>query len=160
MSEKVTATIKADKGYDAPWLVFNGTPEEIRQQIITTFGFDTAWGTDIAISELVLEASKNFAATYRVSTELGGKAIKSSKTKASGSAPSGGSEATKGQLPAPAKEEKKEPADPQADPLLEQIAAATSLDDLTRIWKQNQKAFQQRPEVGKAVKERRAAIDA
>jgi hypothetical protein len=57
MSDKdrgVTATIKYDKGYDAPWLVFSGAVDTVFDDIVAAFGLDAEDVSELTLNELLV----------------------------------------------------------------------------------------------------------
>ncbi|MFF9644714.1 hypothetical protein [Kitasatospora aureofaciens] len=121
---RITVTIKYGKGYDDSWAVFRGTAETVQKDIVTYFGLDGKSVSGLALSDLVVEATRTAQAATMIVKELDARIIP---------APS-----TLKLAPAPAA-----PAAPEqtADGLLEQIGQCASTDDLKRLWATNQAAF-------------------
>ena len=124
---RTTVTIKAGAGHNVPWLVFNGTPDEIRQDIVTTFGWDAGQAFDVSLAELVLNVSKYWQDVATVADKLDGQAVSGSRPKPIKKAET------------PATDEAARP-DATAD-LIAQIKGAGSVDRLTELWKANRAAF-------------------
>lgn len=123
---RTTVTIKAGTGHNVPWLVFNGTPDEIRQDIVTTFGWDAGQAFDVSLAELVLNVSKHWQDVATVADKLDGQAVSGSRPKP----------IKKAEAPAP------EAVRPDATTdLIAQIKGAGSVDRLTELWKANRAAF-------------------
>lgn len=144
---RTTVTIKAGAGHNVPWLVFNGTPDEIRQDIVTTFGWDAGQAFDVSLAELVLNVSKHWQDVATVADKLDGQAVSGSRPKpiknadtaasqplARGSSFGGGD---RGMNPP-----QQQTAQPDATTdLIAQIKGAGSVDRLTELWKANRAAF-------------------
>src|SRR5690606_2472141 len=78
---RTTVTIKAGAGHNVPWLVFNGTPDEIRQDIVTTFGWVEGQSFDVSPAELVLNVSKHRKDVATMADKLDGQAVSGSRPK-------------------------------------------------------------------------------
>src|SRR5690606_37709116 len=78
---RTTGTFKAGAGHNVPWLVFNGIPDEIRQDIVTTFGWDAGQAFDVSLAELVLNVSKYWQDVATVADKLDGQAVSGSRPK-------------------------------------------------------------------------------
>lgn len=72
----VGVTLKGAAGYDAPWITFSGTVEEVHEDIRNAFGFDeVSNAADLDLHDLVIEASKAFHAQHGVGEKLGGRPV-------------------------------------------------------------------------------------
>src|SRR5690606_3029210 len=123
---RTTVTIKAGAGHNVPWLVFNGTPDEIRQDIVTTFGWDAGQAFDVSLAELVLNVSKHWQDVATVADKLDGQAVSGSRPKPIKKAAATAPEAVQ--------------TDATAD-LIAQIRGAGSVDRLSELWKASRAAF-------------------
>jgi hypothetical protein len=151
--KQVTVTVKAGSGYDVPWIVFNGAPEDIKQQIILTFGFGAHEALELTLAELVVQATLSFQSQFVVARDLGGKVLGHERLDE-------GQAATAAETRQQIAESVASPdeATPLDDPLLAEIAEAESKDELTNIWKRNQAAFKARADIRQAVAARRAEL--
>lgn len=129
-----TYTVKYAGGYDAPWLVVNGSPAEIKAQLIEFFGLqDDPEGLqleDLSPNAVALLATNQAKAEYTATSRLGGSVvgegpINSSKSRSGGSKKSSGWPGQGGK--------EKAPQHPfQA--ILNQIEKATTTQELGRVW--------------------------
>lgn len=152
-----TFTIKYAGGFDAPWFVFEGSPSEIKAQLIEAFDLDPAEAEELSTHEVGLKATVLAQATAAASLSLaavpqgrsGGWPNKSDKKWTKGGSKS--SEGSSAQA-----EEPKKPEHPfQA--VLDGIAGASSTEELTRIWV-TAGAGQQDADVLKAFKAKGKAL--
>lgn len=124
---EVSVTLKHDGKYEAPWIVFRGSPEQVKADIIEALGWDKDAGDGKSLLELVHQADKQAKAEYGVKAHLGGRTISKERKSSTESV----SEDTSAE--AEAAEE--------GNPLLAQIAAVNTVDDLKKLWAENQEAF-------------------
>lgn len=132
---RVSATIKAPESEryaaDNPWLVFEGTVESVREQIIAAFGMEETEGLNLA--ELVLQAQTQMTAVFNAARGTGGKVVR------------GGGGAHKPLPypgpPAPNAAPEKSEEELNRERLQAEIAAATDVDALKQLWARNQEAF-------------------
>lgn len=136
-TREVSVTIKHD-GKDSTWLVFRGSVEAVREQIIECFGMTETEG--LTLHELSVEATRLVKATSQVANGLGGRVLKGGSQSAFAQAREGG-----GSAPAPAKED-------EDVPLKGMIEAATSVAALKTLWAENKAAFDADPELFAAWK--------
>jgi hypothetical protein len=68
-------TIKYGKGYEETWAVFKGSPDEIREDIVTYFGFQRESTVELTLSELVVEATSLAHGKGNIARFLGGTII-------------------------------------------------------------------------------------
>lgn len=119
-----TLTLKGGKGYEEPWLVIRATSAaNLRRQVMETFGIE---GDGLTLAEVIHQASASFHAMSTLGSRLGATVIRSDSAAAAG----GDDPWTQAQSQA------SEPATP-ADPnqaLLDEIEAATTPDQLRRMW--------------------------
>ncbi|MFY1620021.1 hypothetical protein [Micromonospora sp. WMMD736] len=116
-------TFKAGKGYEEPWLILRGSSAAmLRDRIVEAFGLEG----DLTLVEAIHNANQLFRAMANVGRELGGRVVRSTSAPAE----------TTGNDPwiaAAAATADQAPADPNRA-LLDQIEAATSVDQLKRFW--------------------------
>jgi hypothetical protein len=132
---EVSVTLKHNGKYEAPWLVFRGSPSQVKADIIATIGFDPANYEDKSLLDVALEADKMSKAQYETSSQLGGRVIGSSRKSSTTSVSSDKAEGDTQPTTDAAQEEE------AGNPLLKQIAAQESVADLKRLWAENQDAF-------------------
>jgi hypothetical protein len=179
-------SIKYDGGYGAPWLTLYGTPEEIREQIIVTFGYDRASVAEATVAELIVDATRQANGLWNSTTQLGAvpipepviaapepkkapakrqtaaakaKAEAATKGKAAAFAeetPAGDSDAPATATPPPADEP---PFEPNVDTLIRQIEATTTMQEFAAVWKANQARFTE-PDIKAAAAAAQARIKA
>lgn len=132
-------TIKYGKGYEETWATFQGTPAEVRDDIVDFFGLDAASVADLTVSDIVVNATGIAHAKGNTVAGLGGKVISRNSTPAATPAADEAQQST-GDDPwanadQPADEPKVEPT------ILEQIAEQQTVKDLQLLWSSNQEAF-------------------
>ncbi|AOQ26931.1 hypothetical protein SEA_RANA_32 [Streptomyces phage Rana] len=154
MSE-LSVTIKYDKGHDATWAVFRGTPDEIRSDIATYFGFEREAIAELTLSELVVHATDLAHGKGNAARFLGGVVLPSqsavAETKAAQTmaasnedpwAAAGSPQAASAWSNPTAQEA---PSEPKADDpnawILGEIEKQTTVDGLKRLWASNQSFF-------------------
>ncbi|WJN62656.1 hypothetical protein [Streptomyces phage phiScoe10] len=152
MSENrsLTVTIKYGKGYEETWAVFKGSPDEIRADIVTYFGFQRDSVTELTLSELVVEATSLAHGKGNIARFLGGTIIPPSEHNAPPQTPPASTEdpwaaATGGQQTSAWSDAgTSQSAQPDADPnayILGEIEKQSSVDGLKRLWAENQSFF-------------------
>jgi hypothetical protein len=127
-----TATFKAGKGYEEPWLVIRaGSADTLKDRVISAFGLDEDHKT-MTLAEVISNANQTFHALGSLSSQLGGRVITKSASESSqinaekaGDDPWIAAAATAS-----------EPVDPEQK-LLDEIEAATTVDQLKRFWVAN-----------------------
>ncbi|MEV5136233.1 hypothetical protein AB0K71_15815 [Streptomyces syringium] len=120
----VTVTITCGAASDDPQLSFRGATVEVHEDIASCFGFERKSVSNLTLHELVAEAGQLAQGTSAVMRGLPGARV----------VPHGEQQASQGDAP-PVESQ------PTANPLLEQIAACATVDDLRRLWATNQNAF-------------------
>jgi hypothetical protein len=175
----VSVTIKGDepggKFNDAKspgtWLVFHGTVNQVKAQIIEAFGMESS-ANDRTLLDLQNEATKMFKAVNMIGGQLGGTVLNSGKaaapaaaaTPASQSAPvedKGGNDvwAKAAESGPPWKTEEEEKAEAQAkDPILAALEGCQTVAEVQQVWAENQTAFNTNPEYMSAYKARGKAL--
>ncbi|MFE2104294.1 hypothetical protein ACFXAF_00210 [Kitasatospora sp. NPDC059463] len=114
-------TIKYGKGFEDSWAVFRGSPEQVEKDITTYFGFDRESVTGLALSELVVEATRTAQSTTMLVRGLDARIVPQ---------------------PAPAKSVPAGPAPANpAGGLLELIERCPNVEALKELWATNQAAF-------------------
>ncbi|MEU7643372.1 hypothetical protein [Streptomyces huasconensis] len=129
----MTVTINCGTAAESSRLSFNGAVAEVRDDIATSFGFDSNSVTALNLHELVAEAAQLAQGTTTVMEGLGEAHV------------------------VPHDEDRGVPAQSPANPVLDQIAACATVDDLRRLWATNQDAFSD-PAVMDAWKARGRAL--
>lgn len=141
----VGVTLKGAGGYEAPWITFSGSVEEVKADIIAAFGFDAkdddgnevSNAADLDLHDLTVEAAKAFTAQYSVAQTLGGKPVGrrggGTRRSSSSSSSSQGSEGSAWDQAAsqPAESAPEEPQGPDIPALIE---ACASVADLKALW--------------------------
>ena len=122
-SRETGVTIKAGKGYDDSWFTFRGKPEDIKADIIAFFGLDSASVSSLTAHEVAVNARKIAQGLGAVGVKLGGEVVAAGKAEEV--------------LPSTTPEDKAD----APNPLLAQIEACKSTDELKRLWAENQAAF-------------------
>lgn len=136
MSERgISITLKYPKPkyQDAPWIVFHGSPEEVREDLIAAFGWDAESVTDLSLHEVTLKAQAAVQGAGEVANQLGGTVLSGGGGAKSSAWSQAGSRASE-------QAEGAEPEDPTAW-LKVEIDKATSGDGLKRLWADNKAAF-------------------
>lgn len=130
------------QGKDAPWCVYRGTAEEIKDALALDFELDCASVADLSLSAVVNNAQRHAEALSAVK----GTVLATVATSAS-TAPTGASSdeaqqptGTDAWAAAEAAGTEQKTEDPLA-PLYAAIEAATNRDALKRLWAENQAAF-------------------
>lgn len=121
------------------WMTFTGSPERVREMMLETFGIEDFDGK---LYQLVQEGTELFKATSNVRQGLGAKPLATSdnsnvvpfkkKEAADGGADEVFKQAAEGQV---------EPPAPAADPILEAIEAASTIEAITRVRAENAEAI-------------------
>lgn len=151
----VSVTIKHDGARDAPWIVFHGEVDNVREDIIKAFGFADAEG--LTLHDLCVNAAAHAARIAQVAGTLGGTIL------STGGIPTPPAEApaveqpTTTEAPSPVADPwaaAAEPAPPARDPLFEQVEAAQSVAEVQQVWAENQQAFADNAELMAAYKAR------
>lgn len=125
MSElEVTVTIKFGKDYDAPWIVFRGSPASAHDEIVSTFGFDAKESEGLTLAQLTLNATKAAKAANGVSS-AGGTAV----------SPWGARRAS-------GRGHTQEKSEPKGNPLAQLIEGCTTLTEIQAVWGDYSSALQ------------------
>lgn len=135
MSE-LTVTVKYGKGYEETWAVFKGQNDEVRENIINYFGLDRASVADLTLSDLVVNVTSLAHGKGNVGAILGGVVIDPKKADEAQQPSGTSSDPWAGVESGDATPEQTGP-----HPLLAQIEACTTRDELKRLWAENQEAF-------------------
>lgn len=130
-SRETSVTIKYGKEFDKTWAVFRGSALEIRQQLLDYFDLPHEGTSELSLHALVINCTKLAQGSATVAGILGGTAIPASSSPAPGS---GGTAFDEPSAPA-------EPEAPAVNPLYVAIEQAASVDDLKKLWAENQSAF-------------------
>lgn len=157
MAERnVSVTLKAGKGYDAPWVVVTGdNAEEVRRNVAEVVNLDLGTADRYSLAEVVVFAAEAFQGTSNVVADLGAAPLDAARGVVELRA--GGSESGDGWAAAKAKRGKSKPEaasvteeggqntpseateapETDEDPVLRAIAQAPDKDALRRIWARN-----------------------
>lgn len=114
----ITVTIKHGKGYDDPWIVFKGSHDDVRREVVDTYALSVS--DSLSLAEVVHNA-KQVAASLGATKALGTKVEKVEKTTSK-----------------PKEEPRAE--EPQEDPeeaLAKAFSEAQSKEELRTLWKDN-----------------------
>ena len=117
----IGVTIKTGKGYDDSWYTFRGNVAQIRKDIIEFFGMDSASVSGLTLNDIAVNATQIAQGKRAAASALGATVISSTTETAQ-----------------PKQEEKPQP---EANPIFEMIENATSVEDLKRLWAENQNTF-------------------
>jgi hypothetical protein len=150
---RVSVTMKHNGKYEDPWIVFHGSVEKVKDDMIRAFGLgegDVPFA-DRSLSDVLYEANKQSVAEYNAATALNGTVIKTKRGKGHA-------------LPDPGKTDEATVTDPKADepevnPLLAKIEAVPDVGALQKLWAENQAAFTE-PDIMAAYKARGKALSA
>lgn len=136
-SRGITVTIKYGTGYDQPWVVFHGLPDEVKQDIIAFFGLASVSDTALTLSDLVVNATQVAHAVGAVASGLGATVIATEPA-----APTA-AEGTQASSSDPWVQASTAPTEAVGEPapLLAQIDQAPTVRALERLWLDNQDAF-------------------
>lgn len=147
MTDLLTVTIKSAGGYEAPWSVFKGSVQEVRDSIEEFYGIEH--DDSLTLSEVVLNANVLAQGAYAVSSGLKAKATAAKREPK-----------PKPEL-APKSEPKPEPEAPAEDDgearaasLALAMAEAATVDDLRTLWVDNKELFNEYDVVKKAYSAR------
>lgn len=124
--QSVTATVDIPYGPTAgdPRVSLQGAERGVVDAIGTAFGFDRNSVSGMSIHDAVLEASRIARSAMLVTTELGGRVVPQA-----------------GEQGEPSRPAATETPNGGADWLLGQIAACNTVEELRRLWAENQAAF-------------------
>ncbi|WP_432006289.1 hypothetical protein [Streptomyces parvus] len=143
MSE-LSVTIKYDKGHDATWAVFRGTTSEIRADILDFFGMDPATQQGLSLSSVVTNATQIAHGKGLIATSLGATVVEETVTEPAKPAgdPWAAASAQQASSASPdrASVTEAKAEDPNAY-ILGEIAKATAVDELKKLWAANQSFF-------------------
>lgn len=153
MPRELTITLKYGKSYDDSWAVFKGTPNEVRDDIVSFFGFNRESVAELTLNDLVVEATNlahgkgNAARFLSAVTIPASEAPPPAPASASSEDPWAAAGVTDNGPPWDTHpvEEVKPAAQPKAeDPdawILGEIENQTSVAGLKRLWAENQSMF-------------------
>lgn len=137
----VTVTIKYGKDFSDSWAVFRGSVEGVRANIIAYFGFDGAKLAGNTLNEVVVMATSHAHGMRTAGASLGATVLPSQRTESAAPATTG-TATVETEAPATAGDVwGEDSADAGPNPLFAQVEAITSIDDLKRLWAENQAAF-------------------
>ncbi|MGW8630623.1 hypothetical protein [Streptomyces sp. NPDC055793] len=141
-------TIKYGKGHDDSWVVFEGSTQEIRTDVIDYFGMDPATLAGLSLSSIVVNATNIAHGKGLIATQLGGTVVEetpaaapakptedpwAAASAAQSSGPWSGSVSV-------AEPQAEKPDDTTAWALGE-IEKKTSVPELKKFWAENQALF-------------------
>lgn len=148
----VSVTLKADKGYEAPWIVFHGTPEQVARDIEAMLDID---GEGISVAQLAVNADIEYKALYVAGSKLGAKSVPESESESPFKDPDEKPKGWGGKPKKGSKEKTKEESD--EDPLQWVYDAIASIDEekaLVKFWAENNQIMSSSPELTKVWKAR------
>lgn len=157
---ELTVTIKYGKGYEETWAVFKGSPDEVREDIISYFGVMRDSVSELTLSELVVEMTSLAHGKGNIARFLGGTIIPPSEAAAPPApAPSGDPwAAAQSSTPVHTVADNQQAEDPNAY-ILGEIEKQTDVASLKRLWAENQSFFSD-PSVMAAWKAKGKALSA
>ncbi|WJN62732.1 hypothetical protein [Streptomyces phage phiScoe15] len=158
---ELTVTIKYGKGYEETWAVFKGSPEEVREDIISYFGVMRDSVSELTLSELVVEMTSLAHGKGNIARFLGGTIIPPSEAAAppAQTAPTGDPwAAAQSTTPVHTVADNQQAEDPNAY-ILGEIEKQTDVASLKRLWAENQSFFSD-PSVMAAWKAKGKALSA
>jgi len=139
-------TVKYGKGYEAPWAVFHGQPNEVREDIATWFGIEPSAVVELTGSELAINVSQLAQGKGNAASVLGAVVINSAPG-VQVAAPASGVDVwaglDNGTVTAGTEEwplDSEERDHPFAT-VINEIAKAGDTKELQRVWAANQPAF-------------------
>ncbi|MEU4155676.1 hypothetical protein [Actinoplanes sp. NPDC026670] len=138
-------TIKYGKGYEDTWFNARGTVPQVRQMVIDTFGMKPEDVEGLTLSEIVTNATALAHAKGNLGKGLGGQVINTGHASRESAAPA---------RSAPAQAQAEEPP---SKGLIEALGKAETVDELKRLWAENQPLFSE-PGVMDAYKARGAKL--
>lgn len=140
---RISVTLKQD-GKDGTWVVFHGSPEEVRQQIVGLFPeFDGQ--TDAPLYDLINEATRLFKAAGNVSSRLGGRVVGNKAASGNESSDSGSAwDRVAGNGAEPQQEPE---VDPNVARLQREIEGAADVAALRELFARNKAAFDANPDL-------------
>ena len=141
---KTKITIKFGGGFDDPWDGPLGTPEQLKNYLITEYNLDPEESAGLTLSELVIKATLAVQKVYNAAKTLGGSPVSTGRGRRGG----GGNAAKRDDVWSKDKKSdppfeaphSDEPEHPHAA-LIAQIENAQTKADVGRIWKANQEAY-------------------
>jgi len=131
---RISVTMKADSR-EGTWIVFHGSPAEVRDQIIDVFAL-TEEETDGPLYDLINEATRLYKAAGNVNSTLGGRVVGGTKSETTKSGSAWDRAAGNGG---------NAPAEPEVDPnvvrLTNAIEGATDVTTLKELYARNKAHF-------------------
>lgn len=115
----MSATFKHRGKYEDPWIVFHGTPSEIRENVIEAFDLAGEVAEGASVADVIYQADRKSKALYALATDLGAQVVKVTP-------PNGPTKK------APAEGDR--PAEGKAAFIAEKIAEAENMDQVKEIW--------------------------
>lgn len=151
---RISATIKHPESAryknDNPWIVFEGSePEAIKALIAETFGLDVE---GLTLNEVVVNAQQQASAVATAAQGTGGTVVDSGRS-------SGGNGAWGGVNKGQKAQEQQAPSEPARDQIFDLIDDCATVDDLQKLWAENQAKFAE-DEVMAAYKAKGKALSA
>lgn len=131
----ISVTLKHD-GKDGTWIVFHGSPAEVRSQIIEVMEMED---NGAPLYDLVNEATRIYKATGNVSKGLGGRTINGKNQNADSTSSGSAWDRAAGSTGEGAAEEPQE--DPNVTRLLAAIEAAESRQALKELYARDKATF-------------------
>ncbi|WP_327292427.1 hypothetical protein [Streptomyces sp. NBC_01198] len=138
----LSVTIKYGKGYEETWAVFQGSPADVREDIIAYFGFERDSVAGLTLNSLVVNATQAAHGNGLIAAQLGGVVV--SEEPSASTAKQEGDPWAQAAGAKPAGITPTAPQQPAADPnawILAEIAKQTNVADLKKLWAENQAMF-------------------
>jgi len=130
---RTSVTLKGD-GKDATWIVFHGSPAEIRSQIKAVFEIEGEEGAPLF--DLINEATRLFKSSGNINSTLGGRVV----GKSGGSTPSGNGGSAWDRA-ANGEGQQEEPVDINVVRLTKAIEEASDVDTLKLLYARDKAHF-------------------
>ncbi|MEU0343316.1 hypothetical protein ABZ092_31275 [Streptomyces bobili] len=144
MSE-LSVTIKYDKGHDATWAVFRGTPGEIRADVMEFFGMDPATQVGLSLSSIVTNATQIAHGKGLIATSLGATVVEETTHEAPAKPsedPWAAASAQQASSPWPGSVSVAEPKAEEPNAwILGEIEKKATVQELKKLWAENQSFF-------------------
>lgn len=147
MTNEITITLKAGKGYEAPWIVVKaGTVAEATAMVEEATGLS---GNGMTLSDLTVNAARSFQSVTTVGTTLGAEVLSTSVTPSK--APQT-AQNTKGATEVPQEDSN------ASTGLSALIAQASTKDELTRLYMDNRSDFDSEPSLMTELQSKAASL--
>ncbi|MCY0933614.1 hypothetical protein [Streptomyces sp. H34-S4] len=137
-------TIKYGKGHDDSWVIFEGTTQEIRTDVLSYFGMDPESQRGLSLSSIVVNATNLAHGKGLIATQLGATVVEETTTEPAvpTNDPWAAAAASSPQTSQPSSASVAKPANEGAHAwILGEIAGKTTILELKKLWAENQSFF-------------------